>query len=293
MCDYCRNFEDTGLHVLRDCAIARELWMLVVPLNKRAEFFGGELSHWFQLNLQGDLAWIADISWPEFWANVCYYLWIWRNKELHEENFIRPVHSVQFVLQRCREYKNANKSKRIVTDRPRSTVWIGWKPPTNGWIKLNTDGACKGRTTAGCGGVMRNSSGVWIGGFAKHVGVCSAFTAELWGVLEGLKYAWDRGFKFVELDVDSVALVQAIKSGATTSVIGISLIRSICRLVNQAWEVKIAHSYREANSCADALANIGCSLHLNIVYFDECPSQIRHLIFADSRGITSPRLIPM
>ncbi|GAU10722.1 hypothetical protein TSUD_426440, partial [Trifolium subterraneum] len=52
MCDYCRNFEETGLHVLRDCAVARELWMLVVPLNKRAEFFGSELSHWFQLNLQ-------------------------------------------------------------------------------------------------------------------------------------------------------------------------------------------------------------------------------------------------
>ncbi|GAU12737.1 hypothetical protein TSUD_122290 [Trifolium subterraneum] len=162
------------------------------------------------------------------------------------------------------------------------------------WIKLNTDGACKGRITGGCRGVIRNSSGVWIGGFAKHVGVCSAFKAELWGVLEGLRYAWYRGFRFVELDVDSVvAVVQAIKTGVTTSVNGNSLLRSICRLLEQEWEVKIAHSYREANSCADALANIGCSLHLNIVYFDECPDQVKHLISADSRGITSPRFIPL
>jgi ribonuclease HI len=91
----------------------------------------------------------------------------------------------------------------------------------------------EGRTIAGCGGVMKNSSGVWIGGFAKHVGVYSAFTAELWGILEGLKYTWYKGFRFVKLDVDPVAVVQAIKSGATTSVNGISLIRSICRLFDQ------------------------------------------------------------
>jgi ribonuclease HI len=113
--------------------------------------------------------------------------------------------------------------------------------------------------------------------FVKYVGVCSAYTAELWYVLEGLKYAWHRGFRFLELDVDSVAAVQAIKSGATTSVNGISMIKSICRLLDQAWEVKIVHSYIEANSYADALVNTGCSLHLNIVYFDKCPSQVRHL----------------
>ncbi|PNX83505.1 ribonuclease H, partial [Trifolium pratense] len=104
---------------------------------------------------------------------------------------------------------------------------------------------------------------------------------------------WYKGFRLVELDVDSVAVVQAIKSSATTSVNGISLIRSICRLLDQVWEVKVAHSYREANSCADALANIGYSFHLNIVYFDECPNQVRHLVSADNRGITSPRLIPL
>jgi hypothetical protein len=95
----------------------------------------------------------------------------------------------------------------------------------------------------------------------------------------------------VELDVDSVAVVQAIKSGATTSVNGISLIRSICRLFDQVWEVKIAHSYKEANLYADALANIGCSLHLNIVYLDECPSQVKQSLLIV--GKTSLKLIPM
>jgi hypothetical protein len=35
---------------------------------------------------------------------------------------------------------------------------------------FNTDEACKGMVTAGCGGIIRDGRGV-----------CSAFTAELWG----------------------------------------------------------------------------------------------------------------
>lgn len=41
----------------------------------------------------------------------------------------------------------------------------------------------------GCGGLLRDYNGVWIGGFAKHLGVCSTYVAELWGVLEGLNMA--------------------------------------------------------------------------------------------------------
>jgi hypothetical protein len=89
------------------------------------------------------------------------------------------------------------------------------------WIvKLNTDGACKGRITAGCGGIIRNNRGDWLGGFAKHIGTCSAFTTKLWGVLEGLRYAWSMSFRLVELDVDSMAVVKVIKTGVTTSVAG-------------------------------------------------------------------------
>jgi hypothetical protein len=41
------------------------------------------------------------------------------------------------------------------------------------------------------------------GGIAKFVGIRSALIAELWGVLEGLKLAKRRGFRKVEVNVDS------------------------------------------------------------------------------------------
>jgi hypothetical protein len=36
--------------------------------------------------------------------------------------------------------------------------------------------------------VIRGNQGEWLGGFARCVGLCSAFMAELWGVVEGLRY---------------------------------------------------------------------------------------------------------
>jgi hypothetical protein len=38
----------------------------VVPYQAHVSFFGGDLIHWFQFHLQGDLKKIAEIKWPEF-----------------------------------------------------------------------------------------------------------------------------------------------------------------------------------------------------------------------------------
>ncbi|MCI59033.1 ribonuclease H protein, partial [Trifolium medium] len=64
---------------------------------------------------------------------------------------------------------------------------IRWNAPREGFIKLNTDGACRSDQIAGCGGVIRSSQDEWIRGYAKNVSRCNAFVAELWGVLEGLR----------------------------------------------------------------------------------------------------------
>ncbi|KAK2403852.1 Polynucleotidyl transferase, ribonuclease H superfamily protein [Trifolium repens] len=104
---------------------------------------------------------------------------------------------------------------------------IGWKPPVEGRMKLNTNGACKDGHMARCGGIFRDSNGRWCGGFAKHVGSCSAFMAELWGVLEGLKYARSLGLQVIELNVDSLAVVHVITTGITTSSMGFAIVKRI------------------------------------------------------------------
>ena len=168
---------------------------------------------------------------------------------------------------------------------------IGWKPPIGNFVKLNTDGARKQNNKAGCGGVIRGGQGEWLGGFAKGVGDCSAFVAELWGMFEGLVYARRLGFVVVELNTDSVTVAQVISTGNLKSPVGASLLRSICWLLALDWEVKVLHVYRESNQCADALATIGCMLNKEVIYYTACPIEIRDLMLADELGITTPRII--
>jgi ribonuclease HI len=108
---------------------------------------------------------------------------------------------------------------------------------------------------------------------------------------EGLQYAWQLGYKKVEISVDSIVVVQVLNKGGTCSAMGLALVKKIKRLIQFEWEIVISHSYREANSCADALASMGCLLDGNTVYFEECPAQIRHLLVSDAMGFTTPRLI--
>jgi ribonuclease HI len=97
-------------------------------------------------------------------------------------------------------------------------VLIGWSPPKPQFIKLNIDGAYKDSKVAGCGGVIRGCQGEWLGVFAKCVGLCSAFIAKLWGVVEGLRFAHRLGFKKVELNIDSEAVVRVVNNGTSSSV---------------------------------------------------------------------------
>ncbi|GAU14017.1 hypothetical protein TSUD_168420 [Trifolium subterraneum] len=124
-------------------------------------------------------------------------------------------------------------------------------------------------------------------------GDCSAFVAELWGVFEGLSYVRRLGFMAVELNIDLVMVVHVITKGILQSPVGAMLVRHIQRLIDLDCEVNIVHAYRESNQCADALASIGCTLDKEIIYYNDCPLEIKELLLADVMGITTPRMIPV
>ncbi|MCI24591.1 putative non-LTR retroelement reverse transcriptase [Trifolium medium] len=171
---------------------------------------------------------------------------------------------------------------------------IGWNPPPEGWVKLNTDGSCSDGGWIGCGGVLRGSHGEWLGGFANFIGQGNAYLAELWGVFEGLKIARNLKFSAVELNVDSREVVNVIRGEGGGNLQGSALVYKIRRLLKKLdWEVVVHHSYREANQCADALANIGVSSRIRSRFFETCPTQLNHVFLADIMGITTPRLVTL
>ncbi|PNX83094.1 ribonuclease H [Trifolium pratense] len=92
-----------------------------------------------------------------------------------------PMYPVHHILKMTEDYTQALSSSSTVMMREERVSMIGWLPPKENFVKLNTDGANKDNMVAGCGGVIQDCQGEWIGGFAKCVGVCSAFVVEIWG----------------------------------------------------------------------------------------------------------------
>jgi hypothetical protein len=68
--------------------------------------------------------------------------------------------------------------------------------------------------------------------------------------------------------LEKTLLCSGAQSAGDGSVVGWRLIHEICRLLAMDWEVKICHSYREANVFADALANLGCDHDLRLHMYD-------------------------
>ncbi|MCI07370.1 ribonuclease H protein, partial [Trifolium medium] len=125
----------------------------------------------------------------------------------------RPVH------QAVKDYNIAFQASRIIGEVHCEPAYISWKPPPQGWVKMNSDGSWR----------------------------CSAYVAKFWGVLEGLKLAKRLGFQAIEVNVDSILVANIINNNKEGSPTGRDLVRKICSLVSMDWEIMVRHSYCEAN----------------------------------------------
>jgi ribonuclease HI len=267
------------------------MWCNLLNDKARDLFFHAASEEWIALNLHQQLGRDNTVSWASVWVTCCYFLWIWRNREVHGDSRVRPFQTWCYVSSWVSQYKQADVGRCVIVDRHKVEIAVSWKCPEDGWVSLNTDGASKGGVTAGCGGLIRNSFGQWMGGFSRNLGCCTAYIAELWGIYDGLCLARNMGVTKVQAHVDSKVVVQTLNSTNGGSVVGWRLVQEIRRLMALDWEIKVCHSYREANVCADALANMGCDHDPGLQIYNLCPSSLRPLLVADSMGISTPRII--
>ncbi|XVF35408.1 hypothetical protein REPUB_Repub18cG0142900 [Reevesia pubescens] len=99
------------------------------------------------------------------------------------------------------------------------------------------------------GGVLRDENGSWVAGFTYMVGITTILGAEIWGIYQGLLLRWNRGFRRVEIETDSLVASRKVTEKVYQFDTNGQLIRDIQELVQRNWNCKITHIFREANAC--------------------------------------------
>ncbi|CAN1291597.1 Putative ribonuclease H protein At1g65750, partial [Linum perenne] len=253
-CQVCPEQEETVLHVLRDCPFASTTWELLT--------FPSDNLAFFQIPL---LPWIEDfIRRPELsllFRVTCWFLWRYRNDRVFNGKLTTAVtltRHIQAWVALVGDTLDRDRSVTDVVPPARTEVCISWEPAPPEW---------------------------------KNLGICSIIRAELRGVVSGLQLAWDRGYRKVQLQIDSQCAVLLLQSDDRTDHLHATTIRHARELLRRDWEVRIRHVYRESNHVADHLANRGHSCPIGFHCIELSDPVLSFWLLHDQLGVSETRLI--
>jgi hypothetical protein len=92
-------------------------------------------------------------------------------------------------------------------------VEVFWTPPLIGWVKCNTDGSSFGNPGyAASAGIFRNHHGACLGCFVFNIGIATAFFAEFLGIIIAIECAYERNWKRLWIESDSMLAISAFKN---------------------------------------------------------------------------------
>ncbi|KAL8471428.1 hypothetical protein ACS0TY_028907 [Phlomoides rotata] len=127
---------------------------------------------------------------------------------------------------------------------------------------LEFDGASKGNPgQAGAGAVLRAADGSMVFRLREGVGIATNNVAEYRGVILGLRYANQKGFKHIRVQGDSKLVCMQVQGLWRTKTQNMTeLCKMTKELKDKFQSFQICHIEREYNTEADAQANLGVHL---------------------------------
>ncbi|CAN1172815.1 Putative ribonuclease H protein At1g65750 [Linum perenne] len=124
-----------------------------------------------------------------------------------------------------------------------------------------------------------------------NLGKCSITRAELRDAVSGLQLAWERGYRKIQLQLDSQCVVQLLQGEGLDDHAHAATISTATELLRRDWEVHIIHVYRESNHAADFLANVGHSCPLGFHLVEQFDPNLYYWLLYDQLGVSEERLI--
>lgn len=132
-------------------------------------------------------------SWYSWDAILPFCLWnIWLNKKHNLFNNKDDKTSIEQTIGLAND-STLNIGNLPKYTKPTSTIFLSWKSPQLGILKLNTDESVTSQLgPSKLGGVFRDHEENWTLGYTKDLPHVDAQQAELLVILEGLRLALSR-----------------------------------------------------------------------------------------------------
>ncbi|KAJ1434239.1 Reverse transcriptase zinc-binding domain [Sesbania bispinosa] len=158
LCSICYQSDESILHVVRDCAWARNVWLHFLPRQLYREFFTLNLTDWILFNPSSRQKSSSNKDWDLTFPFVAAGVWFSRNAFLFDNSSLDSMVTSFAVHRQIEEahcvFRSVNQQLRSDNSPPH---WIRWFPPKPDWIKINSDGSfIPSSFQAGCGGLFRN-----------------------------------------------------------------------------------------------------------------------------------------
>ena len=116
--------------------------------------------------------------------------------------------------------------------------------------------------------------------------------AELWAVRDGLSICVDRNFHAVIIEMDALAIIEAITNPSQPNAVLSAIVKDCRQLASRIPWTRFSHCFREANKCAYHLAKTGTRHQVGITMYDSPPADLEHLFDFDASGLYLNRRCP-
>ena len=142
------------------------------------------------------------------------------------------------------------------------------------------------------GGLIRDSNGAWVKGYARAIGYTTSVAVELWALRDGMNLCISLNLAVVEIELDAKLVVDLLGQALDPSNANDSILADCKEGLKRIPWVKVQHCYREANKCVDALARRRAMLAKDFVLFLRPPFDVLFLLNLDYSGVTFDRCLP-
>lgn len=198
-CSLCGALTETFIDILRGCSIAKAVWINLIPHDAHSFFvFNQDLRPCLVSNIGCSANCRSNIPlWSSIFGIVFWKLWKSRNGFIFNSANCSAYNVILTSLAWGRCYGSHTRSHGC-----KSGLRVNHQTlPNPGWIKVNCDGPLQSMVKkAAGGGLLRDENGTWILGYGRCLGERSVVQAEAWAMYNGLRIAWEHGYKKVQVE---------------------------------------------------------------------------------------------